>query len=198
MVVETYIFLYLFCSAGWVLTKCVKTIKILNNTLDSSVIDFFESEKSNKTVNESAYILPEVKDLKGIRNSLSSIRFMYARRLMAVSQGDDRYMRLRAVEHLAKLHLDDWQYALIGHMSDSRTSIGIARTAACSGSAIFLPPIRKYQTYNDSVFMHLLKDYLISLGSGDPHHVCIRKAISRVFMDSDVSASNKNLFLIHL
>lgn len=176
--------------AAWIASQVKKTQEILNNTIDTSIIELMEPP-IHHDANEKHFVFNNWLDqYKTTQNTFTkgwnALKFIVARKLIHVANSDSLDMRLRAVKHLAEIgNLEDWQYAILAHMCNAKTAVGLARTAGVDGR-FFMEPQLKYSEMSHYMLVQTLEDFLIYLNNRSNHR-CLAKFISRVFGGEHVS-----------
>ncbi|XP_017783415.1 PREDICTED: protein SERAC1 isoform X2 [Nicrophorus vespilloides] len=188
IILEISSFLTLLTGSMWIVRKIKVTKHVLNSAFDPSIIEIYEPHQEeipqpqpyyvtswmNATYEESKSFLTKTKNF---------IKFMFARRLLNIAQGDNKVLRMRAIERLAQMELQNWQHSLIAHMCNAKTAVALARTSGTNEN-FFLPSPRKFSKYSNKMLLHSLKDYMIGLDY-DHSHDCVKKTISKVFVDAN-------------
>ncbi|KAJ8969533.1 hypothetical protein NQ314_001716 [Rhamnusium bicolor] len=139
-------------SAGWAYYQIKKTQCVLETAVDTSVLKVkgttLQQEESH--VEEFVQMQPFYPYEKSnlFRNTLDSLKFAYARRLVRLANSDNKSFRIKAVRQLGKVqHLDKWHCALLANMIDPRTAVGLARSGDVDKRLFMEPPLR-YHNYN--------------------------------------------------
>lgn len=121
-----------------------------------------------------------------VAHGWSTLKFVFARRLLSLTNSQNQELRIRAVKHLGGIkNLDNWQYSILAHMSNARTAVGLARIPGID-RRFFTEPSLKYANFDHLMFVKTLEDYLCNLNSNSNHR-CLTKFISRVFKEEHVS-----------
>ncbi|GLV44251.1 uncharacterized protein CBL_12453 [Carabus blaptoides fortunei] len=170
---------------GWLGYEVHSMYKILNTSLDTSVIDHLEDNPKKFISANKKYICIESEPKKSpsfIDRFWDSVTYSYARRLLNIAQSDDRNARVRAVDALAKIrNLDGWHYSLLAHTCDARTAVGLARTKDVDLKFFVNPPDR-YVYYNHDKIVSWMKHFLISL-TKHSEHPCMAYFIKKAFVN---------------
>lgn len=179
--------LILNSSSVWVLRQVQQTREILDNAIDTSIIDLLEPIKEQKVITTEEFSFPKwIEAPRSPETSLNttwnSLKFIYARRLLNLTNSDNKSIRLRAIKHLAAVKkLENWQYSLLAHTCDAETSVGLARVRQVN-PRLFLQPPLKFVDYDRTMLVNEMKDYLTELDK-QSNHVCLKKFINQAFVD---------------
>lgn len=174
----------------YIISQIKKTQEILNNTIDTSIIDLMEPRVEQELDTKKFVYIDWLKTYKATESTVTrgwnTLKFMFARRLLILANSDNREMRLRAIKHLGGIkNLENWQYSILAHMCNARTAVGLARTPKVD-QRFFLQPQLKYATFNHYMLVKTLEEFLKYLNSLSNHR-CLAKFISRVFGGKHVS-----------
>lgn len=126
-----------------------------------------------------------------------NIMFSYARRLINIAKCDNKALRLKAVEALAKIHtLDDWQMEELSLSLDARTAIGLARIPGVDIRFFASPP---HNCVHDNL-AYWMKHFMLQL-SEVGNHPCLEYFVKKQYISvQEVSLihydSNNRLLII--
>ncbi|CAG9768868.1 unnamed protein product [Ceutorhynchus assimilis] len=172
-------------SASWVYYQVNRTKYILENALDTSVLQTMDHyiSKEETLDDDMIEIEPylEYRETGVIQWILDSLKFAYARRLLSVAKDSDRYFRTKAVNNLASMYyLGNWHFALIANMIDPRTAVALARTPNVD-RRLFLGPPYRYHNYNKDELINAMREFLIGVYEKS-RHPCMGYFLSKVFV----------------
>lgn len=163
-----------------------KTRRILDNAVDTSIIDILEPPQRLINNRNNEFQIPNWIENDDVNeNSVSmwnSLKFVFARRLLNLTNSDNTFIRSRAIKHLASLkNLEKWQYLLIGNMCDATTCVGLARIKGVN-SQLFVQPPLKYFDHDHHMLVNEMKIYLTELDKQSDHS-CLTKFINQAFAE---------------
>ncbi|XP_050293179.1 protein SERAC1 isoform X2 [Anthonomus grandis grandis] len=173
-------------TTGWVYYQINRTREVLENALDTTVLQSMDTyiSKEETLEDEIIEIEPyyfEFRKSSLIRWVLDTIKFNYARRLLSVAKGSDKYYRTKAANSLADMpYLDNWHYALIANMIDPRTAVALARIPHAD-KRLFLDPPYRYHNYNKDQLINAMREFLISVYEKS-QHPCMGYFLSKAFV----------------
>lgn len=163
-----------------------KTREILDNAIDTSIIDILEPPRHSSATHAEftypKYVEAPYNTEKDFSFMWNALKFVYARRLLNLTNNDNKAIRLRAIKQLANVKkLENWQYSLLASTCDATTSVGLARIKDAN-PRLFLQPTLKFYDYDQSMLVNEMKDYLIELDK-QSNHSCLKKFISQAFVE---------------
>ncbi|KAF5276061.1 hypothetical protein FQA39_LY00857 [Lamprigera yunnana] len=179
-------------SVGWVLAEIRGTYKILNNVLDTSIVNFLEPPKHQefqKDVNDSSMFSNWINSKRTISEDSHSLwkflKFTYAQQILKLTTSDAGFLREKIINQLASIkNLENWHYSYLSQLIDAKTAVGLALTKNVD-KRYFTNPAFKYVAYSHDMLVSSMKDLLITLHSKSPH-ACMEYFISKAFVDQDV------------
>ncbi|XP_060524697.1 protein SERAC1 isoform X2 [Cylas formicarius] len=172
-------------SAGWMYYQLNRTRYTLNNAMDTSVLEEMEKNISNKesAEQEIVHIKPfiESKQNNAISKFCDTLKFIYARRLLAVAKSTEKYFRLKAINQLSSLnYLTDWHCELIANMVDPHTAVALARIKH-TDERFFLEPPYRYHNYDKDILINAMREFLITVYEKS-RHPCVGYFLSKAFV----------------
>ncbi|XP_025833566.1 protein SERAC1 isoform X1 [Agrilus planipennis] len=177
--------LLLSSGLGWLVFEVDRTRRIINNALDTSVIDLLEL-KSNPDSKQDEPLLKKLieryKDvyLAGPKSKLTYMKFIYAQQLVTLSKTNIKPIKKIAIYHLSKLkNLEPWQFQLLSQMCDAKTAVSLARISDTDLRIIREPLLRNQKLPHQDI-IETVKKLLYQLNSSSDH-LCIAYFLETAF-----------------
>ncbi|KAF5299497.1 hypothetical protein FQR65_LT01079 [Abscondita terminalis] len=185
-------FVVVTSGVGWLLFEISRTHKILNNVLDTSIVNFLEPPKypAFEAELDDNYILTDWINLDDVQNSephsfWKSLKFTYARQIINLTSSGNAFIREKVVKQLASItNLENWHYSYLSQLIDAKTAIGLARTKNADRRYFAKPPF-VYVGYDHDMLVASMKEFLILLNAKSSHS-CMDYFINKAFDDQDV------------
>lgn len=169
--------------------------EILNNTVDTSIIELMEPHKIAELEEKHIVFLDWLKTYSTTESSImqgwNSLKFIVARKLVALANSENKQVRMRAVRHLGSIkNLDNWHYSILARMCTAQTAVGLARTPGID-KRFFVEPPTKYSSCDHRGLVKNMEDFILHLNSKSNHR-CLTKFVNRVFTETHVSIFIQN------
>ncbi|KAK4882797.1 hypothetical protein RN001_006116 [Aquatica leii] len=182
-------------SVGWLLLEIRRTYKILNNILDTSIVNFLEPPKypEFEADLDDSFIFSNWIKMHDVQNAephsiWKSLKFTYARQLINLTTSDNAFVRDKIIKQLATItNLENWHYSYLSQLIDAKTAIGLARTKSADRRYFAKPPFM-YVGYTHEMLVSSMKDLLVALNRKSSHS-CMEYFINKAFVDQDVEHS---------
>ncbi|XP_044762040.1 protein SERAC1 isoform X2 [Coccinella septempunctata] len=174
-------------SIAWVFSQIKGTKNILNNAVDLSMLNLLESKKESIPITPIINLEPEYITLNHLKIDKrprfllwESLKFMLAQRLIGLSHSENDFVRMKALDTLAKLqNFNQGHYSLLANMIDKHAAIQLARIKNVNMKLFIEPPL-KYLKYTERMIVNEIKELLFNL-SDMCTHKCLEQLISKAF-----------------